>query len=101
MASSAAWIASDCCRGDLGRIMADRRYNDEEVAAIFLAAAEGPQTPPLDLPRDKGLSLTDLQEIVREVGISPDAVAQAAQSLDLRGRAVSRTFLGLPIGVER
>jgi hypothetical protein len=81
--------------------MTDRRYNDEEVAAIFLAAAEGPQTPPLHRPREEGLTLTDLQEIGREVGIPPDAVAQAAQSLDLRGQAVSRTFLGLPIGVER
>jgi len=81
--------------------MTDRRYNDDEVAAIFLTAAEGPQTPPHPVPRNAGLTLTDLQEIGREVGIPPDAIAQAAQSLDLRGRAVSRSFLGLPIGVER
>jgi hypothetical protein len=81
--------------------MTDRRYNDEEVAAIFLAAAEGPQTPPLHAPHEEGLTLADLQEIGREVGIAPDAVAQAARSLDLRGRAASRTFFGLPIGVER
>jgi hypothetical protein len=78
-----------------------RRYNDEEVAAIFLTAAEGPQPPPLHPPHDQGLTLTELQEIGREVGISPDAVARAARSLDLRGRAMSRTFLGLPIGVGR
>jgi hypothetical protein len=29
------------------------------------------------------------------------AVAQAAHALDLRGRAAARTFLGLPVGVER
>ncbi|HEY8105658.1 MAG TPA: hypothetical protein VIE46_06095 [Gemmatimonadales bacterium] len=78
-----------------------RRYNDEEVAAIFLTAAECPQPPPLHPPHDQGLTLAELQEIGREVGIAPDAVAQAAQSLDLRGQAVSRRFLGLPIGVER
>ena len=78
-----------------------RRYNDEEVAAIFLTAAEGPQAPPLQPPRDQGLTLTELQEIGREVGISPEAVAQAARSLDVSGRGVSRTLLGLPIGVER
>lgn len=78
-----------------------RRYNDEEVAAIFLAAAEGPQPTLLHPPPDQGLTLTELQDIGREVGISPGAVARAAQSLDLRGRAMSRTFLGLPIGVGR
>lgn len=81
--------------------MTDRRYNDEEVAAIFLVAAEEAQTPPRPVPHDEGLTLADLQEIGREVGIAPAAVAQAAQSLDLRGRGVSRTLLGLPIGVER
>ena len=81
--------------------MSDRRYDDEEVAAIFLKAAEGPQTPPLQLPRDEGLTLADLQDIGREVGIPPEAVAQAAQSVDLGPRGASQTFLGLPIGVER
>ena len=81
--------------------MTERRYNDEEVAAIFLTAAESPQTAPVQTPRNEGLTLADLQEIGREVGIAPDAVALAAQSLELRRQAVARTFLGLPIGVER
>jgi hypothetical protein len=81
--------------------MTDRRYNDEEVAAIFLTAAENPGTAPVQTPRNEGLTLADLQEIGREVGIAPDAVALAAQSLELRRQAVARTFLGLPIGVER
>jgi hypothetical protein len=80
--------------------MTERRYNDEEVAAIFLKAAEGPQTPPLHAPGNDGLTLTELQDIGREVGIRPDAVAQAAQTLEARSGAVSPTFLGLPIGVE-
>jgi hypothetical protein len=81
--------------------MSDRRYDDEEVAAIFLTAAENPQAAPLQAPRNEGLTLADLQDIGREVGIPPEAVALAAQSLELRRQAVSRTFLGLPIGVER
>jgi hypothetical protein len=81
--------------------MTDRRYNDDEIAAIFLSAAEGPQTPPVHMPRDEGLTLADLQEVGREVGIAPEAVAHAAQSLAPRGQAASQTFLGLPIGVER
>jgi len=80
--------------------MADRRYNEEEAAAIFLTAAAGPETPPVSVPRNEGLTLGELQDIGREVGIAPDAVTRAARSLDLRGRAASRTFLGLPIGVE-
>jgi len=79
--------------------MADRRYTDEEVAAIFSTAAE--QTRPLPAPSDEGLTLADLQEIGREVGIAPEAVARAARSLDARGRAASTRLLGLPIGVAR
>jgi len=81
--------------------MADRRYNDKEMATIFRAATEGPQSPLRDVRTEEGLTLADLQAIGREVGISPDAVAQAAQALDIRQGAASRTFLGLPIGVAR
>jgi hypothetical protein len=83
--------------------MADRRYNDKEIAAIFRAAAEAPQQPTVerDVPADEGLTLTDLQAIGREVGIPADAVAQAAQALDVRIGVASRTILGLPIGVSR
>jgi len=81
--------------------MSDRRYNDKEIAAIFRAAAEGPQTPRQQVSREDGLTLADLQAIGREVGISPEAVAQAAVSVDVRRRASLRTFLGLPIGLAR
>jgi len=81
--------------------MSERRYDDEETAAIFLTAAENPQAAPLHAPRNEGLTLADLQDIGREVGIPPEAVALAAQSLELRRQAVTRSFLGLPIGVER
>ena len=83
--------------------MAERRYNDKEIAAIFRAATEAPQnalTPP-EVPHDEGLTLTDLQAIGREVGIPAEAVAHAAQALDVRVGASSRTILGLPIGVSR
>jgi len=81
--------------------MTDRRYNDKEIAAIFRAAAEGPQGPQPEVPLEDGLTLTDLQAIGRDVGISPTAVAQAAQALDIRQGAASRTWFGLPIGVAR
>jgi hypothetical protein len=81
--------------------MADRRYDDKEIAAIFRAATEGAQSSPREVPRDEGLTLADLQAIGREVGISSEAVARAAHALDVGGGAVSRTLLGLPIGVAR
>src|SRR6266446_7588382 len=82
--------------------MADRRYNDKEIAAIFRAAAEeGPQSPQREVARDEGLTLAELQAIGSEVGIPSDAVAQAARAVDVRLGAASRTFLGLPIGVAR
>jgi hypothetical protein len=81
--------------------MTDRRYDDDEVAAIFQKAAEGPQSAPLQSAREEGMTLAELQDIGREVGISPDAVANAARSLENRPRASARSFLGLPIGVER
>src|SRR3989449_2114804 len=80
--------------------MAERRYNDKEIAAIFRAAAEeGPQSPQREVARDEGLTLAELQAIGSEVGIPSDAVAQAARAVDVRLGAASRMFLGLPIGV--
>src|SRR6266516_462606 len=81
--------------------MTERRYNDKEIAAIFRAAAEAQQNPPHDVPRDEGFTLTDLQAIGREVSIPSEAIAQAAQALDVRLNATSRTVLGLPIGMAR
>jgi hypothetical protein len=83
--------------------MAERRYSDKEIAAIFRAASEAPsrEQPGQDVPADEGLTLTDLQAIGREVGIAPDAVAQAARALDARVGTAPRTFLGLRIGVSR
>jgi hypothetical protein len=81
--------------------MSERRYTDEEVAAIFERATE---TEPTALPppvADKGMTLASLLEIGREVGVPPALISQAARSLDMAGKATSRTFLGLPIGVGR
>jgi hypothetical protein len=81
--------------------MPDRRYNDDEIAEIFQRAAEGPQGTSLQPAAQEGLTLEDLREIGREAGISPEAVDRAAKSLDVRPRAGTRKFLGLPLGVER
>jgi hypothetical protein len=79
--------------------MTERRFNEAEVAAIFERAAEAQQAGLHHLPSGEGMTLTDLQEIGREVGISREQLAHAAKAIELGGRPTSRQFLGLPIGV--
>jgi hypothetical protein len=81
--------------------MAERRFNEDEVAAIFERASETEHTALPASGEGKGLTLAALQDIGREVGISPESIALAAQSLDAGGRPASGKFLGLPIAVGR
>lgn len=81
--------------------MAERRYTEEEVAKIFEQAAENQQSAKRQLAPAEGMTLADLQEIGRDVGISPALVAEAAKSLDALARQSTRSLLGLPIGVGR
>jgi hypothetical protein len=81
--------------------MTDRRYDDDEAAEIFRKAAEGPQSLPPQAARDQGMTLAELQDIGREVGISREAVEGAARSLEMRPSVAGRTVFGLPIGVAR
>ena len=81
--------------------MTDRRYGDDEVAAIFKQASETSLPSPPGAGRTEGLTLAELKEIGREVGISPEAVALAARSIDSGLPARSTKFLGLPLSVER
>ena len=79
--------------------MTDRRYNEAEVAAIFERAAEAQHASPLQLPSGEGMTLAQLLDIGREVGIAPDQLVQAAHAIERGGRPTLRRFLGLPIGV--
>jgi hypothetical protein len=47
------------------------------------------------------MTLAQLQEIGREVGIAPEMVVAAARAIDEGGQPTSRRLLGLPIGVGR
>jgi hypothetical protein len=63
-----------------------RRFTDREVALVLRRASEideveGPTA-------GGGLSLEDLQDIGREVGISPEAIARAVSTLGRRGSAM-------------
>jgi len=84
--------------------MTERRYTDEEVASIFERAAEAQQQVRKQLTTGEspeGMTLAQLQEIGKEVGISADLIAQAAKSVSMPVRETSRRFLGLPVGVGR
>lgn len=81
--------------------MSERQYNDEEVARIFERASEAEHAPLPAQSEGSGLTLAALQDIGREVGISPESIALAARSLDGLGRPASQKFMGLPIGVGR
>jgi hypothetical protein len=86
---------------DLEGVMTERRYSEEEVAAIFERAAQAQRTARRQLPPGEGMTLAELQEIGRDVGIPSELVADAARSIDQGGRPTSKKFLGLPIGVGR
>ena len=81
--------------------MTDRRFNEDEVAAIFARATDVRDARQRQIASGDGLTLADLQEIGRDVGIAPERVAEAANSIDKLGSPSARTFLGLPIGVGR
>lgn len=81
--------------------MDERRYRDDEVEAIFEAAASETPTP-RGSRSSEGLTLTELQEIGREVGIDPTRIAEAARGLArVEAHDEPRTLLGVPYTVAR
>jgi hypothetical protein len=79
----------------------ERRYSDEEFSRILRRAVEiegrptlEPETPTLPLPPSDGLTLTEIQEIAREAGIDPAAVADAASTLGLEEPSPLAILLG-------
>lgn len=81
--------------------MTERRYTEEEVAAIIERAPEAQQSGRRQLPAGEGMTLADLQEIGKEIGVTPELIAHAARSIEQAGQPTARQFLGLPIGVGR
>jgi hypothetical protein len=80
----------------------DDRYDEEQAAAIFTRAAEAEATGRRPVGGSGGMTLKELQEIGREAGLSPEAVAEAAASLRPAGTPAAKpTFLRIPIGVAR
>lgn len=82
--------------------MTTRRYGEDEVREIFSLATTGGTSDRLVPAESGGMTLDELRQIAQEAGIDPARVAQAAASLDARGRpAPVRRMLGLPVGLSR
>jgi hypothetical protein len=80
----------------------ERRYDEQEIAAIFERAAEAQKAAQRHLSQSEGLTLAELQEIGAEAGITPAFIAQAATAINRT--AAPRppvTYFGVPIGVAR
>jgi len=80
--------------------VSDRRFSEEEVAAILKDAAEAQYSDDRLLPSSGGLTLAELQSIGREVGISPEMIQKSAQRFK-PAQQPTRKLLGLPLGVAQ
>jgi hypothetical protein len=80
----------------------ERRYQDHEVRQILDLAIGQDDAPVQPISAVEGLTLHDLQEVGREVGLPPDRIKQAIATLEGLGESVPRgTTFGLPTSVGR
>lgn len=80
----------------------ERRYRDEEVREIFELAARRDVGQLPSASAADGVTLADLQDIGRDVGLEPTAVAHAAVALEAQTpKSFLRTSVGMPVGVGR
>jgi hypothetical protein len=80
----------------------ERRYRDAEVKEIFDRASRSGGVERSDPTAESGLTLAELQDVGREVGLEPARIAEAASALERKGGALpSRRLLGLPLTVGR
>ena len=80
----------------------ERRYRDHEVREIFDLATGREDGPAQPIAAADGLTLGELQDVGREVGLAPERVAQAVAVFEGRAESAPRgTTLGLPTAVER
>ena len=78
----------------------ERRFTEEEVAEILQNAAELEHSDKMLSRSSSGLTLSELNEIGREAGISPEALRRAVSRLSVPEQRMRR-LAGLPIGVGK
>jgi hypothetical protein len=80
----------------------ERKYQDHEIRQILDLAIGQEDGPAQSLPAADGLTLSQLQEVGREVGLSPDRITHAVAAFEGRGEAVRRgKALGMTTSVGR
>ncbi|HET6764764.1 MAG TPA: hypothetical protein VFH27_13860 [Longimicrobiaceae bacterium] len=78
-----------------------RTYSEDEIREIVALATRRESTPAPAAPAG-GLTLAEIQDVGREVGLDPADVASAAAALDVRTSTLPvRTTLGAPVEVMR
>ncbi len=78
----------------------EHRYDDHEVRQILDLAIGQEDAAATSLPARDGLTLRDLQEIGREVGLAPNRITEAVAAFEGRGVSLPRTTaLGLPTSI--
>ncbi len=80
-----------------------RRFDDREIALIFEQASSAQELRADTSPVADGLTLEQLHEIGRDVGLSAEHITRAAHAVtrgDLKPTQ-KRTWLGLPVAVSR
>jgi hypothetical protein len=80
----------------------ERTFDEDEVSEIFALAANT-EEPGLPVRTERrGMTLAELQEVGREVGLSPERVAAAAARLETRVATPPRAMaFGTPTAVGR
>ena len=85
----------------LSMMSTQRRFSDDEVSRI-LEQATTTEAAIASGGDGQGLTLVELQDVARQVGISPDRIAAAARDVTTPELApTSRTFMGAPMSVAR
>lgn len=82
-----------------GASMTERRYSDEEMALILRQASRAPDSGTA-LAREGGITLPELKEIAREVGIDPGQVELAAARLESLRPGKPVPLLGTPVAPQ-
>lgn len=79
--------------------MTEKRFTEEEAAAIFQRAAHS-EVAMTRRSSGEGMTLAELQAAGREAGLAPELVARAASELEPVPATVTERRYGRPIGVS-
>ncbi len=79
----------------------ERRFNEQEIVAIFKEAADL-ESSGAKIPQHDGLTLEEISEIGQEAGIAPELILRAAVTIDRKAKTPPPIkFMGMPISAAR